>query len=127
MLRDPRRGVGAVPHAPGERRVLVPAEIAASSGTSSARRVSSGRVWCVSATTASTFGSNAFAAALASGTHSANTTPLGLRADDRGVDVVHKPRSPIRTPPTSTMDDRGNASRNAPALFSKPPGADASG
>ena len=76
MLRDPRRGVGAVPHAPGERRVLVPAEDRRELGHLLRQTRVLGQGLVVSATTASTFGSNAFAAALASGTHSANTTPL---------------------------------------------------
>ena len=81
--------------------------------TSSASRASSGSVWCVNATIASTDGASRLACSLATGTASANTTPWGLRAEDNGVDVVHTPMRPTVTPPTVTVLDRGSRSRNA--------------
>ena len=72
----------------------------------------------MSATTASHSGTSRDAAALASGIASAKTTPRGLRALLSGVLVVHRPMSPIFTPPSSTVVVRGRWSRNAPALAS---------
>mmetsp|Transcript_5645 Transcript_5645/g.18621 ORF Transcript_5645/g.18621 Transcript_5645/m.18621 type:complete len:279 (-) Transcript_5645:316-1152(-) len=99
-----------------------PPRIAAISGTSSAKRASSGSVWCVRAIIASTSFRNALAAARAKGTHSANTTPLGFFALDNGVEVVHSPNSPIFTPPSSTTMDRGRRSMNLPAASSSTSG-----
>mmetsp|Transcript_5213 Transcript_5213/g.19492 ORF Transcript_5213/g.19492 Transcript_5213/m.19492 type:complete len:338 (+) Transcript_5213:2703-3716(+) len=99
-----------------------PPRIAAISGTSSAKRASSGSVWCVRAIIASTSFRNALAAARAKGTHSANTTPLGFFALDNGVEVVHSPNSPIFTPPSSTTVDRGRRSMNLPAASSSTSG-----
>jgi len=90
--------------------------------TSSASRASSGSVWCVNATIASTDGASRLACSLATGTASANTTPWGLRAEDNGVDVVHTPMRPTVTPPTVTVLDRGSRSRNA--LVASPPDPD---
>jgi hypothetical protein len=70
--------------------------------------------------------------ALAMGTQSANTTPLGFLAEDSGVEVVQRPNRPTVTPPNRTVWVRGKWSRNAPTLFftsafSSVGGADTSG